>query len=426
MNKRLLSLSFLLCLLCIASWAQEKLIVVNKGTWQSDNGRLSYFENGSVVSNQWFRDVNGAKLGDTPCDIVQVRPNVIAIALNGSNIVQFIDATGHALGESGEVANVSRLATDGDYVYATSYAHECSTEKGLKKFTKGFVAKIDAATYKVVDAMETGYEPEGIAVYDGKLFVANSGGYSFQENHDYERTVTVADAATMTTMRTIDTGQANLYGKIAQSGQYLCINSPGDYYEMAAATIILDCQAALDGKPDAQCAAKLNYASTYTTTAANGDFYAIGSVFSYITYGYEYNFLTIKPEQAFKSGGAIGVSSTLPGTVAADIKKMSTPNGLYLNPYTSYIYATDAGNFTESGYLYQWTPAGTYVNKYKVYIDPSSFLALNPQGEAGIGSALTDQTEDPDAPMYNLQGIRIYTPAPGQIYIQNGKKKIQR
>ena len=32
------------------------------------NGRLSYFENGAIVSNQWFRDKNGMKLGDTPND----------------------------------------------------------------------------------------------------------------------------------------------------------------------------------------------------------------------------------------------------------------------------------------------------------------------------------------------------------------------
>ena len=50
--------------------ALEKLFVLDKGLWQSDNGRLSYFENGAMVSNQLFLDVNKRKLGDTPNDII--------------------------------------------------------------------------------------------------------------------------------------------------------------------------------------------------------------------------------------------------------------------------------------------------------------------------------------------------------------------
>lgn len=38
----------------LASAARERLIVLNEGTWQADNGRVTYFEDGAVVSNQWF------------------------------------------------------------------------------------------------------------------------------------------------------------------------------------------------------------------------------------------------------------------------------------------------------------------------------------------------------------------------------------
>lgn len=70
--------------------AQEKIILLDEGNWQADNGRISYFEDGKVVSNKWFRDNNGYKLGDTPNDIIQINDNLIAIAINWSNIVQFI------------------------------------------------------------------------------------------------------------------------------------------------------------------------------------------------------------------------------------------------------------------------------------------------------------------------------------------------
>lgn len=419
--------TFLLC--CMASIsiaAQEKIILLNEGNWQSDNGRITYFENGSIVSNQWFRDVNKMKLGDTPNDIIQVKPNLIAIAVNWSNIIQFINAEGLAVAATEDVPNNRKLASDGNYVYVSSYGHECMTVNGLVEFEKGFVAKIDATTFKVVDTVEVGYEPEGIALYDGKLFVANTGGYAFQEDHEYETTVDVIDAATMKIIRTVDTGQINLYGKLSQSGQYLCINSPGDYYDIMAATIIMDCRAVLDGKPDEDCFVKLDYAATYSCTATDGSFYAIGSRYSYYTGGYEFNYVTIDPKAVIESYGAEGCDETLPGTVLDDIKQMQMPYGIYVNPYTGYIYATDAAGFAEGGTLYQWDPEGNLLGQHGVYINPGHFLALNPQGESGIDNTVIFPDRNTEAPVYNLRGMRINTPVPGQIYIQNGKKYISK
>lgn len=419
--------TFLLC--CVASIsiaAQEKIILLNEGNWQSDNGRLTYFENGEVISNQWFRDVNKMKLGDTPNDIIQVKPNLIAMAINWSNIIQFIDAEGRAVAATEDVPNNRKLATDGNYVYVSSYGHECMTVNGMVEFEKGFVAKIDASTFKVVDTVEVGYEPEGIALYDGKLFVANTGGYAFQEDHEYETTVDVIDATTMEIIRSVDTGQINLYGKLSQSGQYICINSPGDYYDVMAATIIMDCRAVLDGKPDEDCFIKLDYAATYSCTAMDGSFYAIGSRYSYYTGDYEFNYVTIDPQRLIESYGAEGCDETLPGTMLDDIKGMQMPYGIYVNPYTGYIYATDAAGFVEGGTLYQWNPEGELLGKHGVYINPAHFLALNPLGESGIEDVVIIPGNNSDAPIYNLQGIQIKNPVPGQIYIQNGKKYISK
>ncbi len=102
----------------------ERLIIVNEGLWQADNGRLSYFEDGTMVSNEWFRQVNGYKLGDTPNDIIQVNDNLIAIAVNWSNIVQFITPEGKAVAATEDVPNNRKLASDGKYVYISSYGHE--------------------------------------------------------------------------------------------------------------------------------------------------------------------------------------------------------------------------------------------------------------------------------------------------------------
>lgn len=408
----------------VSTFAQERIILLNEGNWQADNGKITYFENGKVVSNQWFRDVNGYKLGDTPNDIIAVNDNLIAIAINWSNIVQFITPDGKAVAATEDVPNNRKLASDGRYVYISSYGHECRVGNKFVEFTKGFVAKIDVNTFKVVSATEVGYEPEGIAYYKGYLFVANTGGYAFQEPHEYEKTVSVIDAETMKVVRNVNTGQINLYGKMSQSGQYLCINSPGDYYDIPAATIILDCDAVLSGKPDKECFVKLDYAATYNCVTTDGNFYAIGSKYSYYTGEYTFNYVTINPAEVLEYKGEIGVDDNFPGTILADLKKLGMPYGLYVNPYTGYFYATDAGGFVEAGALYQWSPEGKMIGKYGVYINPAHFLALKPNN---WNSAIGEIEEDDfsiDSPIYNLQGIRVTKPVPGQLYIRNGKKFI--
>lgn len=391
--------------------AQERIILLNEGNWQADNGRITYFENGKVISNQWFRDVNGSKLGDTPNDIIAVNDNLIAIAVNWSNIVQFIRPDGKAVAATEDVPNNRKLASDGRYIYISSYGHECRVGDSFVEFTKGFVAKIDVSTFKVVSAVEVGYEPEGIAYYDGHLFVANTGGYAFQENHEYETTVSVIDAETMAVVRTVDTGQINLYGKMSQSGRYLCINSPGDYYEVPAATIILNCEAAIAGKPDDECFVSLPYAATYSCVTTDGRFYAIGSRYSYLSGEYTFNYITIDPNAVMLSDGEDGISEDFPGTVLADLKKLEMPYGLYVNPYTGYIYATDAAGFVEGGTLYQWSPEGRLLGKHSVYINPAHFLALKPDNYSGIADITPDKAEG--AVYYNLQGIASDRPYSG-------------
>ena len=424
--------TFTLSMLTLASslWsasAKEQIIVLNEGAWQSDNSRLTYFEDGTVVSNEWFKTENGRKLGDTAIDIIQINDNLLAIAVNGSNLIQFITPQGKAVAATENVPNCRKLASDGSYVYVTSYAHECTTVDGIKTFTKGFVAKIDIKTFNVVSAVEVGYEPEGIAYYNGHLFVANSGGYSYQEDHAYEKTVSVIKADDMSVVRTIDTGAPNLYGYMSQSGQYLCINSSGDYYENMGATVIFDCQRALEGKPDTDCFVKLDFLSTYNTTTKDGLFYVVGSSFSFATNGYVYNYAILNPEEIIASGGSKGKTEDFPGTFISDIQGMKAPNCIYVNPYTGYIYATDATTYVEPGMLYQWTPEGKLTGKYQVYINPGHIMALPPDGHFGsVTDVTTDFTPLTDDAVYNLQGIKVTDPQTGEIYIKNGKKFIYR
>lgn len=337
----------------------ENLIICNEGNYQSDNGQLSYYDGtAGVLTNKWFRQVNGSKLGDTPNDIILVNDTLIAIAVNWSNIIQYIHPDGTACGATENVPNNRRMCADGNYLYITSYAHKC----GNQTFEKGYVAKIDVRTKQVVATCEVGWEPEGVRLYDGKLYVANTGGYAFSENHAYETTVQVVDAETMKSIKTIDTGCINLYGEMSQAGQYLCINSCGDYYNVKPKTVIVDC------KTDE--VKTFDFPATYNST--DGDvFYTVGSEFSYNTGEYVYSIKTINPKtQEVKDG-------IFCEAITQKIKKLTSPYELYISPYTGNVYFTDAGSYGSAGYLYGYTKEGEQVFvPQKTYVNPAHILAL--------------------------------------------------
>ena len=387
----------------IETKAQENLIICNEGNWQSDNGELSYYDaETGTTTIKWFRSINGTKLGDTPNDIIMINDTLIAISVNWSNIIQYIHPDGTACGATEDVPNNRRMCSDGEYLYVTSYAHMCGNET----FTKGYVAKIDVKTKKIVATCEVGWEPESICLYKGRLYVANSGGYSFSEtSHPYESTIDVVDAESMCILRTIDTHCVNLYGNMSLAGKYLCINSCGDYDEIEPKTIILDCET--------ETYSVLDFPSTYNSTDGKF-FYTIGSAYSYLTGQYTYYVNTIDPETMTVTEGVYN------DVVTQRIKQMISPYGLYISPYTNNVYITDAKSFSTAGYLYGYTKDGTELfTPQKLFVNPAHFLAL-PNKATGIQDSFNDRSDSET--LYDINGRMIKT-AQGNGYIIKNRKK---
>lgn len=330
---------------------EDKLLILCEGLWGMDNSCISYLDQGTLV-NKWYQKQNPKhRLGDTGNDIIQVNDTLIAISVNWSNIIQYIYPDGRAIAATEDIPNNRKLATDGDYLYCTSYANH------------GYVAKVDVRTKEIVDTCHVGYEPEGIAYYKGRLFVANTGGYSFQEGHDYETTVSVIDTQTMKELKRIDTGCINLYGKMSQCGQFICINSCGDYYDVEPKSVVLNMESEEFWVFD--------FPATYNCTY-DGKFYTIGSAFSYNTGEYQYSIHTISlPSMQVEEGLAeyAGAEEV--------IRQMQSPYGIYISPYSGHLYVSDARSYATNGYVFEFDRQGNQLNKY--YLDglnPAHFLAL--------------------------------------------------
>ena len=337
----------------------ESLIICNEGNWQSDNGQLSYLDAMTgELTNKWFRSVNGFKLGDTPNDIIQINDTLIAISVNWSNIIQYINPDGTACGATENVPNNRRLCTDGQFLYVTSFAHIC----GSQTYEKGYVAKIDVASLRVVASCGVGWEPDGIALYDGRLYIANSGGYAFSESHDYETSISIVDAATMTKIGDIMTDCPNLSGPISRAGKFLCINSNGNGSVASPKTIILNCET--------DEFSLLDFPSNLN--ASDGElFYTIGSVVENSTGESRSHIHTINP-----STMEVGNEICSP-EVTSLIGSLEKPYDLYISPYTGSFYCTYARNFTSAGLLYGYSSMGEQLfEPQKLYINPAHILAL--------------------------------------------------
>lgn len=332
--------------------SSDRLIIVCEGLWGMDNATLSYLADGTLT-NRWFQAQNpGMKLGDTANDILQVNDTLIAISVNWSNIIQYLRPDGTAIAATEDIPNNRRLATDGKgHLYCTSYASD------------GYVAKIDLRTKQIIDTCRVGYEPEGIAYYDGRLYIANTGGYAFQTQHGYESTVSVVDAETMRELKRIDTGCINLYGNVSQSGQYLCINSAGDYYDALPKTVVLNM-----ANDEFQV---FDFSATYNCAYGNR-FYTIGSEYSAATGTYDYTLHTI-------SLPSLTATEGLSDYAFADstITAMSSPYGLYISPYSGHLYLSDARSYATNGFIFDCDPRAQTITRYRVQgLNPSHFLAL--------------------------------------------------
>lgn len=330
----------------------DKLIVLCEGLWGMDNSVMAYLDNG-VLTDQWFRKNNpGQRLGDTGNDIILVNDTLIAVSVNWSNIIQYLRPDGRAVAATENIPNNRRLATDGQgHLFCTSYADQ------------GYVAKVDVRTKQIVDTCRVGREPEGIAYFQGRLFVANTGGYAPQYGGNYESTVSVIDAQTMREVKRIDTGCINLHGEMSQCGQYLCINSAGDKYEVPSRCVILNMASEEFRVYDFPATFNCSYGSK---------FYVIGSDFSYLTGEYTYSTHTISLPDMTVSEGLAGYQPA-----GEAIRDMQSPYGIYISPYSGHMYVSDARAYATNAYLHEFGRDGQHLKRYLIKgLNPGHFLAL--------------------------------------------------
>ena len=145
-------------------------------------------------------------LGNTANDFIVV-DNKMWVALNASNQVAVLHMPDAKLVKVIEVESPRYLVADGGYVYVSSYG---AAVYGGTDMIPGKVYRIDKKSYES-KTVEVGYQPEGLAVLNGKLYVANSGGY----NWVHDNRISVIDIASFKLDKHIEAPMTNLFQMVA-------------------------------------------------------------------------------------------------------------------------------------------------------------------------------------------------------------------
>lgn len=300
-----------------------KALVLNEGTWGGNNSSLTLVDlDSGTVSNNWFASQNGRGLGDVGQDMV-VYGSKAYVSVWGSNSIEVVDtATGISTRIDMGTRGPRYIAADGGKIYVSCYLPHS-------------VVRIDTASRQIEATCELGaFNPEGVAVAGGKLFVASSNVSNEQGAYSYDNKVYVIDLGSFANPTAVEVG-CNPQKVMPLGNGKVIVNCWGNYDDNPAGSAVVD-------------AASLAVVQTgqAMTNMAVGD----GVVYAYNTAYDEYYNTTVS---YFK------MDANTFSTTAMSISSSEDPYAIAVHPVSGDIFIATNGNYSANGTLMCYSPDGT-------------------------------------------------------------------
>ena len=321
----------------------DGLYILNEGNMGANRCTLDYLDlSGTDSTIHYYRNIYAERnpstvkeLGDVGNDI-GIYGSKLWIVVNCSNKVEVCEARStHRLGQV-NIDNCRYLAFDEGFAYVSSYAGPVQVAENSPL---GRVYKVDTLTLQKVDSVVVGYQPEEMAIANGKLYVANSGGYRVPI---YDNRIMVIDLATFQVIKEIEV-DVNLHRLLADSHGQLWVSTRGNYYDVAPALYCLK---------DDKVVARLEVPISSMTIVGDSLYY-IGTTFSYADGGYRKDFGIVDV--------ALQRCSVAVLFEAPEIKNITLPYGIIVNPQDRDFYILDAKNYVSSGELLHFDADGRFL-----------------------------------------------------------------
>lgn len=311
--------------------------ILNQGLFNDNNSSLSFYSYANkAVTADIFNAANNRGLGDTGNDI-EIYGSKMYIVVNVSSTVEVVDArTAKSIRQiklfDGATARQPRdVAFYKGNAYITSY--------------DGTVAVLDTATLGISGYIPVGRNPEQLAVANGKLYVANSGGLDYP---NYDTTVSVIDLGTATVIKTL-TVAANPQNVGTDGNGNVYVLSAGNYNDVGPSLAVID--------------------ATADVVKSQTDFDGSGMVVQGTTAYFITSANTIK---VFDLKTMTATTSNF----ISDGTTVTTPYALAVDGSTGEVFVTDAKDYTSAGAVYAFDKNGKKEYSITVGINPGKIAFL--------------------------------------------------
>jgi len=318
------------------------LYVLCEGNMGANKATLDYLD---LTTGQYHKNIFPSRnphqvkeLGDVGND-VKIYGSRLWMVINCSNKVEVCTAdSAISLGHV-DVPNCRFLAFDSCFAYVSSYVGKVGGTSVL-----GSVYKIDTLSLKVVGQVSVGYQPEEMAIVDGKLYVANSGGYNALEGKGYDHTISVIDLNTFTEEGKIDVAP-NLFRLRADCYGQLWVTTYGDHISTPSQLFCLQ-----KNKSTGNMEVVQSYQTPVTDFAFRGD--------SLCYIGVD----DTHPEADYYGAGVIHLRThqIMTDQLIRNLSDIETAYGIMVHPITGDLYVMDATNYVSSGVLFCFDAQGNF------------------------------------------------------------------
>ncbi|MDA3614534.1 DUF5074 domain-containing protein [Polluticaenibacter yanchengensis] len=318
--------------------------VLSEGLFNRNNTTLGYYDYYTkTFTPNIYKAVNGSDLGDNGTDVIQYGSKLYVV-MSGSAYV--------AVAEAGTVKKIKNI----DFKNASGVNKEPRYAVGYKGkvYVSNYdktVSVIDTATLSIVKNIPVGDDKsESLAVYNNKLFVANSGFGS-------GKTVSVIDLNTDTFLKDIEVGK-NPFNVAVNSRGEVYISHRSDWLDPSYVPVTY----IIDGV-NLQVKTKLAAAVSSSSIRIHKD----------IAY-------------LFDSYGSAGILRTYNSISNVIIKEkfitdntvIEAPYGLNIDDEKNYVFITDAKDYVSPGAVYGFDNTGKRIITLSgnVGINPNKVLVV--------------------------------------------------
>ncbi|MEZ4922796.1 MAG: hypothetical protein R2780_06460 [Crocinitomicaceae bacterium] len=210
------------------------ILVLNEGLYQQNNASISYYDYTSAqVTQEVFYNKNNRALGDVANDMDKYS------ILDSTYIIMAVDLSSQI-----EIVNARTFQSVAQIpIFNGTTAREPRHVQvyGLRAYTcnyDGTVSVIDLLANEVVNTISVGSNPDGMAMVNGYLYTANSGGLNWPV---YDSTISVIDLNSETVVSTIPS-RVNCSRMLVDAQGDIYVVSNGNYSNVAPAMLRLNTQ----------------------------------------------------------------------------------------------------------------------------------------------------------------------------------------